>query len=44
MKRWMVIEVGVLAVGCGEGSVVRHYLPRQPLVTLDWLRQCRHRR
>jgi hypothetical protein len=33
----MVIEVGVLAVGCGEGSVVRHRLSRQPPVTVDWL-------
>jgi hypothetical protein len=27
MKRWMVIEVSVLVVGCGEGSVIRHCMP-----------------
>jgi hypothetical protein len=39
-NRLVPIEVSVLAVGCGEGGVVRYCLPRQPPVTLEWLHQC----
>jgi hypothetical protein len=39
-NRLVPIEVSVLAVGCGDGGVVRHCLPSQPPVTLDWLHQC----
>jgi hypothetical protein len=39
-NRLMPIEVSVLAVGHGEGNVIRHCLPPQPPVTLDLLRQC----
>jgi hypothetical protein len=39
-NRLVPIEVSVLAVGCGEGGVIRHCLPSQPPVTLDWLHQC----
>jgi hypothetical protein len=39
-NRQVPIEVRVLAVGCGDGEVVRHCLPPQPPVTLDWLYQC----
>ena len=40
-NRQVPIEVSVLAVGCGDGEGVRHCLPAQPPVTLDWLYQCR---
>ncbi|HET90985.1 MAG TPA: hypothetical protein ENN99_09655 [Chloroflexi bacterium] len=39
-NRQVPIEVSVLAVGCGDGERVRHCLPAQPPVTLDWLYQC----
>jgi len=38
--RQVPIEVSVLAVGCSDGDVIRHRLPAQPPVTLDWLYQC----
>jgi hypothetical protein len=38
--RQVPIEVSVLAVGCGDGQGIRHCLPAQPPVTLDWLYQC----
>ena len=39
-NRQVPIEVSVLAVGCGDGETVRHCLPPQPPITLDWLYQC----
>jgi hypothetical protein len=39
-NRQMPIEVSVLAVGCGDGQAIRHCLPAQPPVALDWLYQC----
>ncbi len=39
-NRQVPIEVSVLAVGCGAGETIRHCLPAQPPVTLDWLYQC----
>ncbi|MGD8245514.1 MAG: hypothetical protein PVG25_03850 [Anaerolineae bacterium] len=50
-NRQVPIEASVLAVGCADGDVVppggqpalsaiRHCLPAQPPVTLDWLYQC----
>jgi hypothetical protein len=39
-NRQIPIEVRVLAVGCGDGETIRHCLPAQPPVTLDWLYQC----
>ena len=42
-NRQVPIEVSVLAVGCGDGddeNNIRHCLPAQPPVTLDWLYQC----
>ncbi len=39
-NRQVPIEVSVLAAGCGDGESVRHCLPAQPPVTLDWLYQC----
>jgi hypothetical protein len=44
-NRQVPIEVSVLAVGAGRGLVgesetIRHCLPAQPPVTLDWLYQC----
>jgi len=42
-NRQVPIEVSVLAVGCDEGddeNNIRHCLPAQPPVTLDWLYQC----
>ena len=39
-NRQVPIEVSVLAVGCGDGHTIRHCLPAQPPVTLDWLYQC----
>jgi hypothetical protein len=43
-NRQVPIEVSVLAVGtrqgAGGGTLVRHCLPPQPPVTLDWLYQC----
>ena len=39
-NRQIPIEVSVLAVGCRDGKGIRHYLPAQPPVTLDWLYQC----
>ena len=39
-NRQVPIEVRVLAVGCTAGDGVRHRLPTQPPVTLDWLYQC----
>ena len=40
-NRQVPIEVSVLTVGCSAGERVRHCLPAQPPVTLDWLYQCR---
>ncbi|MCP4541857.1 MAG: hypothetical protein GY832_32400 [Chloroflexi bacterium] len=39
-NRQIPIEVSILAVGCGDGETVRHCLPAQPPITLDWLYQC----
>ena len=39
-NRQVPIEVRILAVGCEDGEIVRHCLPPQPPVTLDWLYQC----
>lgn len=39
-NRQVPIEVRVLAVGCGAEEKIRHCLPAQPPVTLDWLYQC----
>ncbi|MCK4315283.1 MAG: hypothetical protein KAX24_05875 [Anaerolineae bacterium] len=39
-NRQIPIEVSVLAVGCNAGDTIRHRLPAQPPVTLDWLYQC----
>ena len=42
-NRQVPIEVSVLAVGYNDGddgSHIRHCLPAQPPVTLDWLYQC----
>jgi hypothetical protein len=44
-NRQVPIEVSVLAVGVGrglgdDGETIRHCLPAQPPVTLDWLYQC----
>ncbi len=39
-NRQVPIEVSVLAVGCSDGTRIRHCLPPQPPVTLDWLYQC----
>jgi hypothetical protein len=39
-RRQVPIEVSVLAVGCGDDEDIRHCLPPQPPVTLDWLFQC----
>jgi hypothetical protein len=39
-NRQVPIEVSVLAVGCRDGRGIRHCLPAQPPVTLDWLYQC----
>ncbi len=39
-NRQVPIEVSVLAVGCNDGENIRHCLPMQPPVTLDWLYQC----
>jgi hypothetical protein len=39
-NRQVPIEVSVLAVGCSDGNDIRHRLPAQPPVTLDWLYQC----
>jgi hypothetical protein len=46
-NRQIPIEVSVLAVGVAvggsapaEGTTIRHCLPAQPPVTLDWLYQC----
>ncbi len=44
-NRQIPIEVSVLAVGArqcldGDGETMRHCLPPQPPVTLDWLYQC----
>ena len=39
-NRQVPIEVSVLAVGCGAGDAIRHCLPPQPPVTLDWLDAC----
>jgi len=38
--RQIPIEVRVLAVGRGRNGRIRHCLPAQPPVTLDWLYQC----
>lgn len=38
--RQIPIEVSVLTVGCSDGETIRHCLPAQPPVTLDWLYQC----
>jgi hypothetical protein len=39
-NRQVPVEVAVLAVGCGNEEGVRHCLPAQPPVTLDWLYLC----
>ena len=39
-NRQVPIEVSVLAVGCRDDQGIRHCLPAQPPVTLDWLYQC----
>jgi len=39
-NRHVPIEVSVLAVGCSSDGTIRHCLPPQPPVTLDWLYQC----
>ena len=39
-NRRVPVEVSVLAVGCNDGDTIRHRLPAQPPVTLDWLYQC----
>jgi hypothetical protein len=39
-NRQVPIEVGVLAVGTRADAGIRHCLPSQPPVTLDWLYQC----
>jgi len=39
-NRRVPVEVSVLAVGCNDGETIRHRLPAQPPVTLDWLYQC----
>jgi hypothetical protein len=39
-NRQVPIEVSVLSVGCGDEGEIRHCLPPQPPVTLDWLYQC----
>ena len=39
-NRQVPIEVSVLAVGCHAAQTIRHCLPAQPPVTLDWLYQC----
>jgi len=42
-NRQVPIEVSVLAVGARQGpddETIRHCLPAQPPVTLDWLYQC----
>lgn len=39
-NRQTPIEVSVLAVGCSNGGAIRHCLPAQPPVALDWLYQC----
>jgi len=42
-NRQVPIEVSVLAVGTSQGlgdETIRHCLPAQPPVTLDWLYQC----
>lgn len=39
-NRQVPVEVSVLAIGCGEGDQLRHSLPAQPPVTLDWLYMC----
>lgn len=39
-NRQVPIEVSVLTVGCGDGETIRHCLPPQSPVTLDWLYQC----
>ncbi len=39
-NRRVPVEVSVLAVGCNDGETIRHRLPAQPPVTLDWLCQC----
>jgi len=39
-NRQVPIEVRVLAVGCGAQEMIRHCLPAQPPVTLDWLYLC----
>ncbi len=39
-NRQVPIEVSVLAVGCSDGGMIRHCLPAQPPMSLDWLYQC----
>jgi hypothetical protein len=39
-NRQIPIEVSVLSVGCKNAERIRHCLPPQPPVTLDWLYQC----
>jgi hypothetical protein len=39
-NRQVPIEVSVLAMGWSDGEDMRHCLPAQPPVTLDWLYQC----
>lgn len=39
-NRQVPIEVSVLAVGCRVAGTIRHCLPAQPPVTLEWLYTC----
>ena len=39
-NRQVPIDVSVLVVGCRVGESIRHCLPPQPPVTLDWLYAC----
>jgi hypothetical protein len=39
-NRQVPIEVSVLAVGCRTAGAIRHCLPPQPPVTLEWLYTC----
>lgn len=39
-NRQIPIEVGVLAVGCGESGRIDHRIPPQPPVTMDYLYPC----
>ena len=39
-KRQVPIEVSILSIGCSDDDGIRHCLPAQPPVTLDWLILC----